>query len=85
MLADAGARYAIAGHSERRSACGETDVDVRRKAAAIIAAGMTPILCVGETVAGALERTAGQMGAPAGACCTSTYCGGWWSRGESNP
>jgi triosephosphate isomerase len=49
MLADAGARYVIVGHSERRSQHGESDALVRRKAEAAIAAGLIPIVCVGET------------------------------------
>ncbi len=51
MLADAGAAYVIVGHSERRSLHGESDALVRKKAAAALAAGMTPIVCVGETLA----------------------------------
>ena len=49
MLADAGARYVIVGHSERRSQHGESDALVRRKAGAAMAAGLIPIVCVGET------------------------------------
>jgi triosephosphate isomerase len=49
MLKDAGASYVIVGHSERRSDHGETDADVRAKAAAALRAGLTPIICVGET------------------------------------
>lgn len=48
MLADAGARFVILGHSERRGAYRETDPTVRAKAEAAIAAGLTPIVCVGE-------------------------------------
>nr|WP_269769553.1 triose-phosphate isomerase [Roseomonas rubea] len=48
MLADAGARFVILGHSERRAAYRETDPTVRSKAEAAIAAGLTPIVCVGE-------------------------------------
>jgi triosephosphate isomerase len=48
--------YVICGHSERRELFGETDEMVRRKAAAIAGAGMTPIICCGETLA---EREAG--------------------------
>lgn len=59
MLADAGARYVIVGHSERRSLHGESDGLVRRKAEAVQGAGMTPIVCVGETLA---EREAGRVG-----------------------
>ncbi|MEQ1900490.1 MAG: triose-phosphate isomerase [Devosia sp.] len=57
MLADAGARYVIVGHSERRADHGESDELVRLKAVAGLAAGLTPIVCVGETRA---EREAGQ-------------------------
>jgi triosephosphate isomerase len=48
MLADAGARFVILGHSERRATYRETDPTVRAKAEAAIAAGLTPIVCVGE-------------------------------------
>lgn len=57
LLADAGCAYVIVGHSERRQLFGEQDEDVRRKAAAVLAAGMVPIVCVGETLA---QREAGQ-------------------------
>jgi triosephosphate isomerase (TIM) len=56
MLADAGARMVIVGHSERRSAYGETDNLVARKALAATRGGLEPIICVGETLA---ERQAG--------------------------
>ena len=56
MLAEAGATYCIVGHSERRTDNGESDADVRAKAEAAIAAGMTAIVCVGETL---IERNAG--------------------------
>jgi len=49
MLADAGAAYVIVGHSERRAAYGETDALVRAKASAAWAAGLTAIICLGET------------------------------------
>ena len=49
MLHDAGARYVIVGHSERRSDHAESSVMVRAKAEAALAAGLTPIICVGET------------------------------------
>jgi triosephosphate isomerase len=48
MLHDAGARWVILGHSERRTGHGETDAMVRAKAEAAMAAGLTPIVCVGE-------------------------------------
>lgn len=56
MLADAGASYVIVGHSERRADHNEGDAVVREKARAALRAGLTPIVCVGETRA---ERDAG--------------------------
>lgn len=56
MLNDFGCRYVIVGHSERRSYYGDSDVVVAAKFAAALKAGLTPILCVGETLA---EREAG--------------------------
>jgi triosephosphate isomerase len=50
MIAEAGAEYAIVGHSERRRLFGETDATVNRKARAAFGAGLTPIVCVGETL-----------------------------------
>ena len=49
MLAEAGCRYVIIGHSERRQLFGETDEAVAKKTKAALAAGLTPIVCVGET------------------------------------
>jgi triosephosphate isomerase len=57
MLKDAGAAYVIVGHSERRAGHGETDALVRAKAEAAAKAGLTAIVCVGETRA---EREAGR-------------------------
>lgn len=57
MLRDFGVRYCLAGHSERRQYHGETDVVVATKAQRALAAGVTPIVCVGETLA---EREAGR-------------------------
>jgi triosephosphate isomerase len=51
MVAEFGSRVAIVGHSERRTLYGETDAAVANKAAAALAAGLTPIVCVGETLA----------------------------------
>ena len=51
MLAEFGCRYVLAGHSERRQLHGETDGVVAAKAAAALASGLTPIVCVGETLA----------------------------------
>jgi triosephosphate isomerase len=56
MLKDFGVRYAIVGHSERRQYHGETDELVAAKTAAALANGITPIVCVGETLA---QREAG--------------------------
>jgi triosephosphate isomerase (TIM) len=56
MLAKLDVRYVIAGHSERRELFGETDETVNAKVKAILGAGMTPILCCGETLE---EREAG--------------------------
>ncbi|SDX62931.1 triosephosphate isomerase (TIM) [Allochromatium warmingii] len=50
MLNEFGCRYVICGHSERRDYYGETDVIVAKKLAMVMSAGMTPILCVGETL-----------------------------------
>ena len=50
MITEAGAEYVIIGHSERRRLFGETDAIVNRKVAAAITAGLTPIVCVGETL-----------------------------------
>ena len=64
MLADAGARAIIVGHSERRADHGESDVAVRQKVEAVWRAGLTAIVCVGETQH---QRDAGQ---------TLDICGG---------
>jgi triosephosphate isomerase (TIM) len=64
MLADAGATAIIVGHSERRADHGETDAMVRQKAEAAWRAGLTAIVCIGETQA---QRDAGQ---------TLDVCGG---------
>lgn len=57
MLADVGCRYVIVGHSERRAYHAESDQLVADKAKAVVAKGLVPIVCVGETLA---EREAGQ-------------------------
>lgn len=57
MLRDFDARYALVGHSERRQYHGETDAVVAAKAQRALSGGVTPIVCVGETLA---EREAGQ-------------------------
>lgn len=56
MIAETGAAYVIVGHSERREAHGETNADVAAKAEQAWAAGLTPIICIGESLA---EREGG--------------------------
>jgi triosephosphate isomerase len=63
MLVDLGCRYVILGHSERRHILGETDQVVNQKTHAALAAGLRPIVCVGELLA---EREAGQTAAVIG-------------------
>jgi triosephosphate isomerase len=60
MLIEVGCRFVIVGHSERRHLFGESDETVARKARAALGAGLTPIVCVGETLA---EREAGDTAA----------------------
>jgi triosephosphate isomerase len=62
MVVEAGCRYAIVGHSERRHIFGETDEMVFKKTRAALAAGLTPIVCIGEQLA---DRQAG---------CTEKIC-----------
>ncbi len=50
MVRDAGAELVIIGHSERRTLFGETDLTVNRKLGAAVAAGLIPIVCIGETL-----------------------------------
>ena len=57
MLVDLGCQYVILGHSERRHVLGETNADVNKKVHAALAAGLVPIVCVGELLA---QREAGQ-------------------------
>ena len=68
MLADVGCRYAIVGHSERRTLYGESSTQVAEKMAAALGGGLVPILCVGETLeqreSGSTEQVvAEQLGA----------------------
>ena len=57
MIRESGARYVIIGHSERRTLFGETNLSVNKKVAAALAAQLTPIVCVGETLS---QRDANQ-------------------------
>ena len=57
MLCDLGCKYVILGHSERRHILGETDAGINKKVHAALAAGLVPIVCVGELLA---EREAGR-------------------------
>jgi triosephosphate isomerase len=57
MLCDIGCRYVILGHSERRALMGETDAMVNQKLVAALEVGLTPIVCIGETLD---QREAGQ-------------------------
>lgn len=59
MLLEFGCRYVLVGHSERRALYGESDAAVAAKFDAALKAGLTPVLCVGETLA---EREAGATG-----------------------
>jgi len=58
MARAAGATHALIGHSERRHVFGETDEEVGRKVAAVLDGGLTPVVCVGETLE---ERRAGRL------------------------
>jgi len=80
MLAEFGCRYAIVGHSERRQLFGETDAQVAQKFIAAQASGLTPILCVGETLdareAGRTEAVvAAQLDAVLTAAGTAAFAG----------
>ncbi|MCD8307123.1 MAG: triose-phosphate isomerase [Clostridia bacterium] len=57
MLKDYGVKYVIIGHSERRQYFGETDETVNRRVLAALSAGLTPIMCIGETLS---QREAGE-------------------------
>lgn len=58
MAKDFGCEYIILGHSERRAIYGETDLEIAEKVNTVLKAGLTPILCVGETLE---ERESGQL------------------------
>jgi triosephosphate isomerase len=69
MLVDAGCRFVIIGHSERRQFFGESDETVLKKTRAALAAGLTPIVCLGEMLA---DREAGRTEAVCGAQFTGS-------------
>lgn len=79
MIKDAGAAYVIVGHSERREA-GETDADVQAKASAAITHGLTPIICVGESLT---QREAGKAEAVVSAQLAASLPAGE-NNGEEN-
>lgn len=58
LLKDVGCRYVIVGHSERRQIFGESDAFINSKIKALLSEGLSPIFCIGETLA---EREGGQM------------------------
>ncbi len=72
MLAKLNVQYVIVGHSERRQLFGETDEAVNRKVKAVMKHGMTPIVCVGETLE---EREAGATAARVTAQTTGAFAG----------
>ena len=72
MLRDLGCKYVILGHSERRAIFGETDADVNSKLKAVLAAGLTPIVCIGETLA---QREAGETQSIVRGQCSHSLAG----------
>jgi triosephosphate isomerase len=58
FIKNAGAKYVVLGHSERRQYFGETDATVNKRLKAVLAQSLVPILCIGETLA---ERQGGQL------------------------
>jgi len=66
MVKDAGCRYVVLGHSERRHIFGETDDDINKKIKAALRIGLTPVFCLGETLAeresgGTIDRIGSQL------------------------
>ena len=80
FLAKLNVKYVIVGHSERRELFGETDADVRARVASVLRHGMTPIICVGETLAEreegrTLDKVTGQVGAALEGCSPAQVAG----------
>ena len=73
MLSESGCRYAVVGHSERRELFGETDKQVAAKFQAVLAAGMEPIVCVGERLE---DRESGKTEAVVGRQLDAILSGG---------
>jgi triosephosphate isomerase len=72
MLKDLGCRYVILGHSERRAIFGETDADVNTKLKAVLKSGLTPIVCIGETLE---QRESGKTQDVVRSQCTQSLAG----------
>jgi triosephosphate isomerase len=72
MLNDLGCKYVILGHSERRAIFGETNKDVNTKLHAVLKAGLTPIVCIGETLE---QREANQTQQVVRSQCTHSLAG----------
>ncbi len=72
MLKDVGCGYVILGHSERRTLFGETDAMVNEKLKAVLQAGLTPIVCIGETLS---QREAGETQKVVRGQCTGSLAG----------
>ena len=72
MLVDLGCKYVILGHSERRHILGETDAEVNQKALAALAAGLKPIVCVGELLE---QREAGKTAEVIATQCKGSLAG----------
>jgi triosephosphate isomerase len=72
MVKEIGAEYVILGHSEQRSMFGETDATVNQKTAKVLEAGLTPIVCIGETLE---EREGGKLEAVLSTQVKGAYAG----------
>lgn len=72
MLQDVGCKYVILGHSERRTLFGDTDALVNQKLKAVLASGLIPIVCIGETLE---EREAGRTSEVVQGQCTGSLAG----------